>query len=323
MAQPHLQSPAAGEAEVVIPQPRAESTPAPVPETLALVPTPAEPSDSATGVRGVLKRAVPKPARRLLWSLDDRGRVLQQRVFERRMQVSTAGHTYLDEGIDSENAFYEGCEWIPTRRVLKSLEPGPDDVFVDLGSGKGQALLIAGRLPYRTVLGIDLDPALVEAADQNVERARPKLRCQDVRSEARDVLQWEVPDDLTTVFMYCPFMGEVFHQAMQRIFDSYDRNPRPLHLVYDFPWMHDWLLSTGRVVVTDVLPSQWPAKPWWWRSSWVVVVYRVVGAGEGGPGVPDVRRRLFRPRKALERWGRANGHRFRLTRPGAESLTSS
>jgi SAM-dependent methyltransferase len=279
---------------------------------------------SSSGSRALLKAAVPASVRRRLWSVDDRVRVWQQQVFERRMSVDTSGHVYLDEleEASQEDFFYEGCEWIPTERVLKSLRPGPDDVLVDLGSGKGQALLVAGRLPYGRVLGVDLAPDLVAAADENVRRAGPRLRCRDVRSEVRNVLEWDVPDDVTTVFMYCPFIGEVFQGAMERVFASYDRRPRPLRLVYDFPWMHDWLVSTGRVVVEDVRPAQWPAKPWWWRSGWVIVVYRVVGPGEGGPGAPRVRRRVLRPRRALERWGGPNGHRFRLTRPDAPPVVS-
>lgn len=279
-------------------------------------------SAAKEGSRALLRAAVPKPARVLAYG----GALLlaqaQQRVFERMLGVRTSGHAYHEEGMPTDRFFYEGCEWLPVRRALRSLSPGPDDVLVDYGSGKGQALLIAGRLPYRRVVGVEFAEDLHEEAEANLAAARSRLRCADVSSVATDVLEWEVPDDLTTVFLYSPFIGELFHQSMERLFASYDRAPRPLRLVYDYPWEHDWLMSTGRVVVEDVLPAQWPAKPWWWRSSWVIVVYRVVGPGEGGPGVPDVRRRLFRPRRALERWSRPNGNRFMLSRPGLDPLYS-
>jgi hypothetical protein len=106
------------------------------------------------------------------------------------------------------------------------------------------------------------------------------------------------------------------------VFESYDRNPRTLRIVYVFPWEHNWLISSGRVVLEDMRPAQWPAKPWWWRSAWVILVYRVVGPGEGGPVVPDVRRRLFRPRRAVQRWSAPNDQRFRIVRDG-EELTSN
>ncbi len=276
------------------------------------------------GLRPLLRAAVPAPLRRLVWRSHDWAAELQQRVFERRLGARTSGHLYLDDvGQASEGrAFYEGCQWLPVRRVLASLRPGPDDVFVDLGSGKGQALLIAGLLPFGRVVGVELVDELTTAAQRNIDAARPRLRASSVEAVTADVLEWPVPDDLSVVFLYCPFTGPLFAAAMERIFASYDRNPRPLHLVYAYPWEHNWLLRSGRVVVEDVRPAQWPTTPWWWRSGWSVVTYRVVGPGAGGPGVPDVRRRLFRPRRALRKWGGPHDHVFKLVRDGRVVATS-
>jgi len=262
----------------------------------------------------------------MLWSGTEWVEGLQQRVFERRLGVSTSGRTYLDEaGIADEagGVFYEGCQWIPVRRALRALRPGPGDVFVDLGSGKGQALLIAGQLPFGRVTGVELLDSLTQVARGNLQRARARLQPGSLEAVTADVLEWPVPDDLSVVFMYCPFTDELFEQAMDRIFASYDRNPRPLHIVYVFPWEHDRLMRSGRLAVADVRPAQWPAKPWWWHSAWVIVTYRVVGPGEGGPGAPTLPRKLLRPRRAIERWSRPNGHHFRLMRDGEVVRESS
>jgi len=204
--------------------------------------------------RAALRAALPRSVRKALWDSAEGVSRLQQRVFERRLGVSTAGHLYLDElGLDdADRGFYEGCHWLPTRRALKTLRPGRKDILVDLGSGKGQALLIAGLLPYGRVTGVELADELSQAARRNIAAARPRLKADEVEAVTDDVLSWEVPDDLSVVFMYCPFMGEVFHRAAERIFASYDANPRPLHIVYDYPWEHNWLLATGRVVVEEV-----------------------------------------------------------------------
>lgn len=281
-------------------------------------------SGARQGVRSVLRGIVPKPVRRALWAATYRAQELQQRAFERRLGVSTTGHVYYEgeTGLQGENVFYEECQWLPVRRALKSLDPGPDDVFVDLGSGKGQALLIAGLLPYGRVIGIDLMDELTVDANANLARARPRLKARDVEAVTADVLEWEVPDDLSVVFMFSPFLGEVFDGAMQRIFESYDRNPRRLHIVYDYPWEHNRLLATGRVVLADVLPSQWPARPWWWRTGNAIPIYRVIGEGESPRAVPELRRRLFRPRRAIEEWSRPNDRRYTLERDGAVVLTN-
>lgn len=268
------------------------------------------------GSKDLLRRASPKPLRTALYAAHVRLMDAQQAVVERRLGVRTGGHDYLDDGLSAQRTFYEGCQWIPVRRALARLRPGPADTFVDLGSGRGQALLIAGLLPFGRVLGVEIGEQWHREAQANIARARPRLRAGEVRSIAADVLEWPIPDDVSVVFLYSPFTGDLFHRALERIFSSYDRAPRRLHLVYDFPWEHDWLIGTGRVRVVDVSPAQWPPLPWWWRTGWAVVTYEVVPAGEGGPGVPSAARRLLRPAAALERWGRPNGQRYRLFRPG-------
>jgi hypothetical protein len=95
--------------------------------------------------------------------------------------------------------------------------PVPSDVFVDLGSGKGQALLIAGRLPYRRVVGVEIDEEFSQCAKRNVERARPRLRVQEVNVVTANVLEWPIPDDASVVFMFNPFVGQTFCRPDLRI----------------------------------------------------------------------------------------------------------
>jgi SAM-dependent methyltransferase len=268
--------------------------------------------------RDLLRQVVPSPLRRSVWKAAwalERG---QQAIFERWLGVSTSGRVDLEDlGEDTtDRVHYEGCQWLPVRRALRTLSPGPVDVLADLGCGKGQALLIAGRLPFGRVLGVELAEDLAQEARHNVAQARPRLRSGRTEVITADVLEWRVPDDLTVLFLYCPFVGEVFHRALDAVFASHDRAPRRLHVVCDYPWEHDWLMGTERVRLVDVLPSEWPAKPWWWRSGKVITLYRVVGPGRGGPGRPHVRRRWLRPARALDRWSGPNGHRFKLVRDG-------
>jgi SAM-dependent methyltransferase len=274
--------------------------------------------------RAIVRRLTPTRLVDGLWAAWRGITGLQQQVFERWLGVSTTGHLYLDDlGLAEEGrVFYEGCQWLPIRRALKTLRPGPDDVFVDIGSGKGQAVLIAAQLPFGRVLGVELADVLNREARHNIEAARPRLKAREVQALSADALTWEIPDDLSALYMYCPFTGELFQAVMRRIFESYDHRPRRLHIVYTFPWEHDWLLGTGRVVVQDVFPAEWPPKPWWWRTGWVTVIYRVLEPGKGGPGIPEVRRRFLRPAAALERWSEPNGNVFRLLREGQVVMCS-
>lgn len=242
-------------------------------------------------------------------------------AYDRLLGVSTAGYLLTEDCVLStggDNAHYEGCQWLPVRRALKKLAPNRSDVFVDLGAGRGKALLIAGRLPYKRVVGVEIDESLSQCARANIENVQSRLRAQEVTCKTSNVLDWAIPDDVSIIFMFNPFIDQTFHTVLDRVFESYDRQPRTVHIVYAYPWEHDWLLSTGRVVVKSVRPSQWPAKRNWWRGGHVIVTYRVVASVESDKYELGLFHRWFRPNQAIRRWRSPNGHRFDMWAPGYE-----
>jgi hypothetical protein len=230
-------------------------------------------------------------------------------MFDRRFGVSISVDSVPVKS--TENNGYGGSEWFPVRRALRKLKPGPQDVFADLGSGEGIALLIAGRLPFRRVIGIDIDEEFDRSARENIARAAGRLRAAEVTSVTASVLEWPVPDDLSVVYMFNPFTGKTFRQGLERIFESYDRAPRELRIIYNFPAEHDWLVSTGRVAVESVSGCWWPARPGWWRRGHVLITYRVVQADAGGQTQP-VTGWPGRRSRALRYWSAPTG--FRVTR---------
>ena len=125
-----------------------------------------------------------------LVALAGRSRVfVEHRLFDLILGVSTSGSS-VGTG---ENMAYERSPWLSVRRALRDLSPSPPDVFVDLGSGKGKVLLIAGRLPYRRVVGVEIDPKLSSTARRNVQQARNRLQAKEIRSVTANVLEWVIP----------------------------------------------------------------------------------------------------------------------------------
>jgi SAM-dependent methyltransferase len=280
-------------------------------------------SDSAkTGTTGRTRIVTPiSRLKQFFGSLPD---MTQGYAFDRFLGVSTREPVLTTSSVfavGGENCPYSGAQWIPVQRALKDLTSGSADAFVDLGAGKGKALLIAGRLPYRRAIGVEIDEDLSRDSRRNVQRAGSRLRAQLVESINASVLEWPIPDEISVVFMHNPFIGQTFHSAIGHIFESYDRRPRDLHIVYQYPWEHDWLLSTNRVRVESVRPSSWPALPGWWQSGHVIVCYRVAGAHEGGWSRPAGASR-GRRRRAADHWSRPNGHRFAMGAPGQETFYS-
>ena len=245
----------------------------------------------------------------------------QQRVFDLLLGVSTRGIVVTGDNMydmGGDNCYYQGCEWLSVRRALKDLSPTTSDVFVDLGSGKGKALLIAGLLPYKRVIGVEMDKELSRLAELNVNRVRARLRADKVECVTASVLEWEIPDDASVIFMFNPFIGQTFSAVTSKIFESYDRNPRLLHIVYGHPWEHDKLLSTSRVVVKNVRSDTSPGRIGWWKKGDVIVTYRVVESVADDQLEWRRPRGVLWPRRAVRRWSVPNGHNFSMPIPGSD-----
>ena len=73
-------------------------------------------------------------------------------------------------------------------RMLRIAEVGPNDFLIDLGSGDGRIVIGAAR-HGASALGVDIDPALVDAARANAARAGVASR---TRFEKRDLYETDL-----------------------------------------------------------------------------------------------------------------------------------
>jgi SAM-dependent methyltransferase len=261
-------------------------------------------------------------ARRFARRADYRLQLELQRSFQRRLGVDTLGVRDLDDfGVAHHDRVYHATSPTSTlRRTLERIGAGPDEVFADIGSGKGQAVLVAAQLPYGRVIGVELAEELNAIARENVEHVAGRVECGDVELETMDALEWRIPDDLSVAYLYCPFVGATFDTFIERLLASHDANPRPLHIVYTFPFEHNRLIESGRVATVDVNSSHWPRRPGWWETDNVIVTYRVVP--EGDSAEPEQIGAGFRQAPALQFWSRPNHILFQLHPPSGESLYS-
>ena len=177
---------------------------------------------------------------------------------ERHYDITSSGHIAPEElgfptGDEYRGGLYRPSSWTVLRHLFKQLHVSGDDVFVDYGSGMGRVLIIAAQEPFQRVLGVEMSEELNDIARENLDRNRDRLRCPDVEVISADATQWQVPDDLTIAYFYCPFPPHVFEEVLKQLFASLERRPRPLRLVYFFMSDPDreLLMATGRSTELD------------------------------------------------------------------------
>jgi len=164
------------------------------------------------------------------------------REVDRAYGIDTAGN--LDQAdlmIDNPNSVF-AARYQPIRpeRFAEAMSciPGPVDgfTFIDFGSGKGRALVLATNYPFRRIVGVELCPELHAVALRNA-RATTGIHkhCSVIEPLCSDVLAFELPVDPLVIFMYNPFDARVMGPLRSRVEESVRHFPRQVYVVYCNP----------------------------------------------------------------------------------------
>lgn len=121
--------------------------------------------------------------------------------------------------------------------------PPPEPIyrysFIDIGAGKGRAMLVASELPFHQVIGIELNPAMATIARQNLDRwqqahatdsTAPRLA--PIQLQEQDALSFDFPSTPTLVFLFHPFEAPVLKQLLRRIETQFAKRSGTLDILY-------------------------------------------------------------------------------------------
>lgn len=114
--------------------------------------------------------------------------------------------------------------------------------FIDIGSGKGRAVLLAHEYGFRRVVGVELLGELDRIARDNVrklgltgENSRVELLC-------RDAADFEFPKEQLLVFLFNPLPAPILERMVSNLARSLQNNPRPVYVAYVNP-EHEEILT--------------------------------------------------------------------------------
>jgi Methyltransferase domain len=188
-------------------------------------------------------------------------------------------------------------------RILRRREISREDVFIEVGCGMGPVLVeAAAHYDFRRVIGIDVVPQFTQVARETVARGRKRWRCEDIEIVTGDAISYEMPDDVTVVYMFDPFLGPIFDAFLAKLITSVDHRPRRMRIIYNFPVEGGLLERTGRARL--VRYGRRRNRPW--ATAPDLAMYEIEPAGDGVlPGAPrspklsrGIRSRLFPDRHA-------------------------
>lgn len=166
-------------------------------------------------------------------------RQLKDYRFDMRYGTDTSGTIELEELTIPSCNVKEGIRYQPMpvvdfRKVVAGLDIDfARFTFVDFGSGKGRALLLASEFRFRRVIGVEFAPRLHLAATENGRIwARNKPGLPSIDTVCMDVTEFPIPDGPLMGFFYNPFVGSVVQRVLENVLASWREDPREILLLF-------------------------------------------------------------------------------------------
>ncbi len=105
--------------------------------------------------------------------------------------------------------------------------------FVDVGSGKGAAVLMASEFPFKHLIGVELNAELVDTARLNVQHFNDATG-KKVSPEwaVGDFFKWEIPPQPCLFFFNNPFPEALTLQALRHLEGMLANHPYPTLMVF-------------------------------------------------------------------------------------------
>ncbi len=167
-------------------------------------------------------------------------------VFDIKYGTKTFRWTELDamHDVRSENHArgirYEPTHQRPFHNLMRQLQFPPDSVFVDIGCGKGRALILAAECGFSRVVGIDFSPSLCDAARDNLGIFQQKTDSEiTFEVHALDATEYSFADADNVIYFYNPFDATVLDKVLDQLEVSLKSAPRTIWLIYHNPLWRD------------------------------------------------------------------------------------
>lgn len=149
--------------------------------------------------------------------------------------------------VNPECSPYEPTDYLTFQQFMKLTPPKDGDTLLDLGSGMGWVVIMAALYPFQKVIGVEISPQFNVIAEKNLNGVREKLRCKDVQLVTSNAADYSIASDVTHIYLFNPFSGEILKKVFQNIRQSLSTHPRNCVIMFKNP----------RNLERDVGPCAW------------------------------------------------------------------
>ena len=164
--------------------------------------------------------------------------------FDEEFGVKTSGlvagrHLKSGHRHDRHNTAYYGVAPSVFAALLKRWQKSRPSArldefnFIDIGAGMGRAMLLAARMPFRAVVGVELNPVLARIARNNLTVWRQAGRARaPMTVVCGDAVEFPLPAGPCLAFLFNPFGALVMRRLLAGWRKDLAGRPGELDLLY-------------------------------------------------------------------------------------------
>lgn len=144
------------------------------------------------------------------------------------------------------SSIYGATKARPFLKLMEDLKLPKESTFVDFGSGKGRALMLASQAGFKKVIGVEFSPELCQIARDNLKKFTAKSgHGHQVQIIEADATRFPITPDQQVFYMFNPFNAKIVGEVVRNIGQSLASHPRPAWLVYLAPVHSAAVTQTG------------------------------------------------------------------------------
>lgn len=180
--------------------------------------------------------------------------LIKEHYYEKRLGIETMASSPFKDDISlyRDAQAYTPIPYAVIEKMLDNLRLAPEDVFVDLGCGKGRVICTVAARRLKKVVGVEIRQDLAAMAKENLKTL--KLNNTSVEIVNADVVNYDVSEG-TVFFMFHPFGRQTFAKVVENIKASLVTHPRRIRIVYYSPALRDILESQDWLVLDSAIST--------------------------------------------------------------------
>jgi SAM-dependent methyltransferase len=162
--------------------------------------------------------------------------------WEHRVNTTGASLSWRTRLLGLLNSVYQPIPPDQFREIMSALSAdlAPETnfsqfTFIDIGAGKGRALLLASEFDFRRIIGVELLPELVKVARENVSEFERRGMRSGIEVVCGDATNFTLPAEPAVIFLFNPLPESSLRKFLENLERWIGQNSDPVYVVYANP----------------------------------------------------------------------------------------